>query len=84
MTILKTFSNLCFFSLIETPENTDNKPEDAQNKVKDVTDTLDKDESVLKKFSYHQDSMKRYKKQVSKTSDILVPKELNENKNCGQ
>ena len=34
-------------------------------------DTLDKSERLIHKFPYHQDSMKRYKKQLSKNSELI-------------
>ena len=38
------------------------------------TETLEKESKVEKKFTYHQDSIKRYKKQLSKNSDLTENK----------
>ena len=49
-------------------------------------DTLERDVKIQKKFTYHQDSMKRYKKQLSKNSDLQterkISEELSENQAC--
>ena len=41
-------------------------------------DTLEKDDDRVHKFTYHQDSIKRYKKQLSKNSEMMVENKITE------
>ena len=48
-------------------------------------ETLEREARVQKKFSYHQDSMKRYKKQLSRNTDVVerkISEELAEGQTC--
>ena len=64
--------------------NGDDKEVNEKTDVAD--DTLERDVKIQKKFTYHQDSMKRYKKQMSKNSDLQterkISEELSENQAC--
>ena len=66
MDYLYLYLYMCSITSIdqEAANSVDNGEE--QNK-----DTLDKSEHLIHKFPYHQDSMKRYKKQLSKSSEII-------------
>merc|ERR1712154_469828 len=58
-------------SLIDVTDEGKNK----ESENSGCTDTLEKDTKVQKKFTYHQDSMKRYKKQQnSKNAEVLERK----------
>ena len=67
-----TISSHCAaFSLIDVTDEGKNK----ESENSGCTDTLEKDTKVQKKFTYHQDSMKRYKKQQnSKNAEVLERK----------
>ena len=41
-------------------------------------DTLEKEDDRVHKFTYHQDSIKRYKKQLSKNSEMMVENKITE------
>ena len=65
-------------------QNSEDKEVNENTDIAD--DTLEKDVKIQKKFTYHQDSMKRYKKQLSKNSDLQterkISEELSENQAC--
>ena len=48
--------------------------EDASSEMSLETETLEKESKGQKKFTYHQDSIKRYKKQLSKNNDLMESK----------
>ena len=63
----------------EGVEDGDGNPPDAS------LETLEREARVQKKFSYHQDSMKRYKKQLSRNTDVVerkISEELAEGQTC--
>ena len=77
-----TISSYCctVFSLIDATDEGKNK-ESFENPG--CTDTLEKDTKVQKKFTYHQDSMKRYKKQLNnKNAEVLERKISEELSEC--
>ena len=75
-----TISSHCTaFSLIDVTDEGKNK----ETENPGCTDTLGKDTKVQKKFTYHQDSMKRYKKQLnSKNAEVLERKISEESGPC--
>ena len=72
-------SHCTAFSLIDVTDEEKNK----ETENPGCTDTLGKDTKVQKKFTYHQDSMKRYKKQLnSKNAEVLERKISEESSPC--
>ena len=65
-------------------QNSEDKEVNENTDIAD--DTLERDVKIQQKFTYHQDSMKRYKKQLSKNSDLQterkISEELSENQAC--
>merc|ERR1712025_778603 len=75
--------SLADLSLVDINNGED---KEANEKIDLADDTIERDVKIKKKFTYHQDSMKRYKKQLSKNSDLQterkISEELSENQTC--
>lgn len=83
MNVLRSIYYQSCFSLVDINNGED---KEANEKIDLADDTIERDVKIKKKFTYHQDSMKRYKKQLSKNSDLQterkISEELSENQTC--
>ena len=79
--------NIFNFSLLETCAGggSEGGVDDGDGHPDATLETLEREAKVQKKFSYHQDSMKRYKKQLSRNADVVerkISEELAEGQTC--